>query len=177
MPVTVKTSELPDNTAAFPTTFCTVKILDVKQEPSKKFAPMDTLECEVVAPATVKVGNANVGVAGRKFTKWIAYGGNALRPSIGELAKLGITVPEDLTLPTEEDVRSGALKTIPEIQELTRDLKGMIFDATVATEPRYKTDTGRWDGKRVLDEHGQPIVVGHNTVLVEIQGHAGPDVM
>lgn len=162
MPQVINTNDLPDVSGPLPVGTYTVQIVDVKQEPSKKYSPMDTFECQILSPDVVQNGASKVAAAGRKFTIWQSYGIAALRRAKENLAKLGIDIPTEVAMPTEDEVRSGAYKRIPEIQDLTRSLKGMCFEMQLQTKPRTKTDTGRRDGRPMLDEAGQPIIAGHD---------------
>lgn len=162
MPQEVDTTNLPNPNGPLPLADYIVQVLDVKQEPSKKFSPMDTFECQILAPDTVESEGETVRAAGRKFTIYSAYSLKSLFFAKQNLAKLGIEVPAKVTVPTEDEVQSGAYKRIPEIQDETLALRGKTFGLRLSTRPRLETENGRWDGPVKRDAAGNPVVIGHD---------------
>ena len=162
MPQEVNTENLPNPNGPLPLSDYIVQILDVKQEPSKKFSPMDTFECQIVSPDVIENGGEVVRAAGRSFRIYQSYSLKSLFFAKQNLGKLGVTIPGTIVVPTEDEVQSGAYKRIPEIQDETLSLKGRTFGLRLSTRPRLETDTGKWDGAVKRDETGQPIIMGHD---------------
>jgi len=166
MPIEVDTEKLADYNTPLPTRAYTVVVREVKQAPNKKkTAAQDEFECEVLAPDSVEFAGVLSAAAGRTFSLYATYSHKNLSNCKTGLAKLGFIVPKNITMPTEDEVASGALTRINEIQEVTVGFKNCVFDITLSTEPIYKTDTGKWDGKRVKDEHGQDIIQGYRLAM------------
>lgn len=165
MPQQENINNLIDFNAQLPRTTVTALIKEVVQTPSKASACMDKFEMEIVAPEFIPFEGQNVVVAGRPFQFYVSYSPAARRRSITELRqKLGLEIGDVYTVPSVEEVKAGAYTTIPEIQELTKSLVGLGVEIEIATEPMYKTDTGRWDGVPLTDENGQKIVMGHRII-------------
>jgi len=154
-------SDLPDMSLELPAGVYTVQVLSIDQKPSKKFAPMDKLELQIIAPDVVSHAGANVQAAGRKFDTYISYNLKALKMSIAGLTKLGVPTPEEVDVPDETEVQTGARTTIPEIQDFTKSLVGTRFEIQLRSEPIYETDNNRFDGNKVLVD-GQPVIKGYS---------------
>ena len=165
MPIEINESEIPDFNTALPQMVVTVEILEVIQEPSKKHAPMDLIKFQILAPDNVSHAGKLCAVAGRTGRQYVSYSKGALARSVAALRKVGLKIPAHFSIPTEEEVASKAYTTIPQIQNITAGLKGCRFMCKITTEEQYKTDTGRYDGKIELDEKGQKVVIGYNTLI------------
>jgi hypothetical protein len=175
MPQQENINNLLDLNAQLPRTTVTALIKEVDQKPSQRGACMDQFKLEIVAPESIPFEGQNVVVAGRPFNFYVSYSAAARRRSIMELrSKLNLEIGDVYTVPSEEEIRAGAYTTIPEVQELTKSVVGLGIEIEISTEPMYKTDTGRWDGKPVLDESGQKIVTGHRIVADVAQVKSPP---
>lgn len=165
MPQKINVDELPDNSLPIPRMVYRASIKEIKQDPSASGYCMDTLKCEILEPDTVVVDNGKVGCAGREFTMRVVYSVKALRFCREGLAKLNITLtPEEwqnLEVPTTTEVESKAYTRIPAIQDLTKLLPRTVFDIELHPVPYFKTDTGKWNGRKLKDENNQDIVSGY----------------
>ena len=165
MPIEINENEIPDFNTALPQMVATIEILEVTQEPSKSHAPMDLIKFQILAPDNITHAGQLCAVAGRTGRQYVSYSKGALVRSVAALRKVGLAIPAHFSIPTAEEVQSKAYTTIPQIQSITAGLKGCRFLCRINTEPQYETDTGRWDGKPKLDENGQKIVRGYDTVI------------
>lgn len=176
MPQIINVDELPNTNSPIPTQICRVVVTAVDQKPSSKGNCMDTFKLEILDPEYSFNGDVKVAVAGREATMRITYSTKMLKMLKGELHKIGVRLTEEewktLPVPTTDEVQRGSYTRIPAIQDLTKTLERQSFLALVKAEPYYKTDTGKWDGKPVLDEQNQKIVAGyrHNVELADVQG-------
>jgi len=165
MPVQENYNNLIDQNAAIPRTIYTVLIREVEQKPTKAFAPMDKFLCEIIGPDSVPLGDTIVPVAGRTFEFYVPYTIKTRKRNIGDLRNLmGLVIPDKYEVPTEDEVRAGTYTRIPEIQDATKTLVGCTLQMELGSEEYYKTDTGDWRGKAILDESGQRIVAGHKII-------------
>lgn len=156
----VNVDTLPDLNGMLPLSTFTVMVKEIKQEPSKKTnAPMDELVLVILHPNEVN----GVAAAGREAKLYIVYSLKNLKNAKTALSTLGVSgIPwTEVDLPSEEEVRSESRTRCSDIQDLTKGLEGMKFEVRLQTEPLYKTDTGTYSGKRLLDDAGQPIITGH----------------
>ncbi len=144
MPQVIETSKIADPNGAFPRTLCTVMVQELDQNPSikpgKPAAAMDHFTLEIVKPAVLQHEGKEVLVAGRTFEVWLSYGDKARFQSLANLRALGFTPPENLTLPFDSEIRSGAVTRIPEIQDWTATLRGYGFEMELWTEATFKHD-------------------------------------
>lgn len=169
MATKVKTSELPDNTGKLPYQDYMIQIIDVKQGHNvNKMCPQDILKLQIVGPEKVEVDGEMVTAAGREGDFYITYSNANLRRAKEAVLKLtGAPEPEEISIPSEDEVRSGEERRIPELQDLTLALKGRMFAGRWKTQPVYKTDTGKYDGKVMMDEGGAPIIVSHKLTFFD----------
>ena len=175
MPQEVNTENLKDPNGPLPLADYVVRIDKVVQEPSSKWTCMDMFECEIIAPDVVSGPDGEVMAAGRQFRMYSSYTMKSLYYAKQNLKKLGIDLPATISVPTEDEVRTGAYKRIPEIQDETLLLRGKQIGMRLCTVPRYKTDTGDWRGKPVLDASGNKEIVGYNIEASLDNVTSGPD--
>jgi hypothetical protein len=166
MPEKINVNELPDTSLPIPSGEYTLGVTALKQEPSGKGSCMDTFDLEVLDPADVMVGEDKIGCAGRKAMMRIVYSAKTLKRLQEHLPKIGVNLTREewgeLEVPTIEEVKSGAYKTVPAIQDLTKLLVRQSFLAKVKSTPYFKTDTGTYDGKPLIDPAtGQKIIAGY----------------
>lgn len=165
MPIQINIDEMPDMGGPLPFQPYKVIIRKVTQEPSSKTsAAQDVLECDILSPEKVECQGAESVAAGRDFKLYITYSQKNLKRAQATLAKLGFRV-SSVAVPTEDEVQSRAETRIPEIQDVTSTWVGLTFGIRLKTEPMYKTDTGKWDGQKIRDEHGNFIVMGHKIAM------------
>jgi hypothetical protein len=167
MPEKINVNELPDTSLPIPSGEYTVGVTDLKQEPSSKGSCMDTFELEILDPPDVMVGEDKIGCAGRKATMRIVYSPKTLKRLQEHLPKIGVVLTREewgeLEVPTTVEVTSGAYKTIPAIQDLTKLLARKRFLAKVTSKPYYHTDNGNYTGRVLLDpETGEKMVKGYS---------------
>jgi hypothetical protein len=180
MPEKIDVNSLPDTSLPIPTGEYTVGVVGIKQEPSSGGNCMDQFELEILDPSDVMVGEDKVGCAGRKGRMQIVYAKTTLKRLQEHLPKIGIVLTREewgeLEVPSQEEVKSGAYKTIPAIQDLTKLLVRQSFLAKVTSKPYYHTDTGDWKGKALLDENGQKRIKGYSNEvdLADVLSVPGP---
>lgn len=158
MPQPVTISDIPDTTGPIQTGNYQVFVREVIQRPSKKHSPMDTFKCEIISPDTDSAGAAT---AGREVMFYMAYTYKSLKYALEKLKKLGIDIDpaQPVSFPSEEEVKTGAYTTIPEIQELTKGLERKSFWVTLRSEPYFSKD--KVTGAVLQDADGKPKVGGY----------------
>lgn len=165
MPV-VNTENLTIPSGPLPYQNYKVRVLDIIQKPSagkngKPPIAMDTWHCEIIHPDTVEVGGETVAAAGREFDLYMTFGMKNLAFVKKDLAALGITMPANVNIPTDDEISTGARTRCADIQDLTLLAKGCEFTLGLMTEETFK-NTGAGGGyKPILDENGQKIPSGH----------------
>ena len=182
MATTLKTADIVQEASKMtevPSGAYTVQINKVDQTSNKnKACPQDKFVCEILAPDVVESEGRKVQTAGRPFEFYLTYSLKNLSNCKEALTKLGIQLPDELTIPDEGEVRSGALTTIPQIQGITSQLVGGQFvlklKSTRLTEKVKEGDAGYLPGKPVyaqpnkLDANGQ--VIWTDMYQVELPG-------
>ena len=162
----INVDDIPSTNSPLPYQSYTCVVLNVKQDPSKNTnAPQDAFECQIVNPPTVSYMGEETAAAGRTFSFYVTYSAANLKRAYETLERLGIHPPKEISFPSEEEVEQGIVTTIDEIQSLTRSVEGQVYDIRLKTEPMYKTDNGKWNGKRLKDDKGRDIIVGHRIAL------------
>jgi len=170
----INVKSLPDLNGPLATQEYKVQVLEVKQEANAKHTcPQDVLTIQIIEPDVV----AGVQAAGREGKLYITYSMKNLKNALGTVARLGIEVPEDIEVPDADEVASGSLTRITDVQDQTLDLVGKQFTLTWGTEAFYETDTGKWDGKPKLDpDTRKPIIRGHRLAMADGQKITSPAV-
>jgi len=194
MPVAINTNEVQQPASSFsrvPIGVYTVQILKVVQTPSKNGAAQDKLECEILAPESVNVAGEEIKTAGRTFDFYLTYSGKNLWNCLQALKLLGVPGVDnmDISVPTEEEVRSGSYTRIPELQDLTLGLVGGQFELALSStqltekvkegepgykpgEPAYKQPDKIENGQKVLSNLWQVKLPNRDDIKSPIQNLA-----
>ncbi len=139
----------------------------VKQNiPGKTSACMDLFKLEIVAPDYVDDKGVQRPAAGRTFETYQHYGAKSMYYAQENLKRLGITWPSTRTIPDAEEINSGALTRIKEIQDLTVNLEGMFFEAELWTEEGVMKNA---DYTAVIDPAtGETIPNGRHNIVFDL---------
>ena len=170
MPVQVKTSEVQQPVSKFtqvPLGVYTVQIVKVEQTPSKKGAAQDKLVCEILSPESVETAGGVVNTAGREFDFYLTYSTKNLWNCQETLKALGVPLPEDISVPTEQEVLSGSYTRIPEIQDITLSLVGGQFEIKLSsTRLAAKVKEGEPGYRPGLAAYQQPDKMENGAVVM-----------
>lgn len=110
--------------------------------------PMAKFSLQIVAPDFVETPEGKAQAAGRTIDWYLAFTPRNATPVKQAELLLGRAVPD----------------TYDEVQDIIlplSQLAGNVFEAELKSVPYFETDNGRYDGKVLLDERGQPKVKGH----------------
>ena len=167
MPTVANPAEFKSAMGPMPRQQYRVQILKVTQEPNmKNKCPQDLFDLEIVSPDAVEFEGSLVQSAGRLTRLYITYSSKNLANARDMLNAIGVESAE-WTIPTEEEVTSGELTTIAEVQGQTKYLTGKQFDVTLQTSPSYKRlppkpGQTKYNADLELGPDGKPQVTGHN---------------
>ena len=179
MPTTVDPSTFKSNIGPLPRMPYRVQILEVKQDTNaKKKCAQDLFELEIVSPDTVTYEGVETVAAGRKFRMYATYSQANLLNVRQIMDKLGITA-ESWSIPTEEEVMSGQVTTVEEIQSQTKYTVGKQFDVTLQTSPSFKRlppkpGQTKWDADFDLGSDGKVQIAGHNINFISADDIISP---
>lgn len=163
MPQKINVDEMPDLSLPIVSDVYLVNCTGITAETTPNGACCDTFAMEILEPASAEVMGKKVGLAGRQFDLRVYYSHAALKRSIEGLRLLGVDFPKGFSpdIPSEDEVKTGAYKRIPEIQDETFKLRGMQWRMELDPDPWYEWTGKAYKSPKALDKDGNPKIKGY----------------